>query len=192
MERIYLDHAATAPLHPEVLQEMLPFLQEHYGNPSSIHQFGRKARAAVDESREKISNSLKVKPQTLIFTSGGTEANNLAISGFALEHQDNGKHIITSEVEHHAVLNACQELEQRGFDVTYLPVDQTGCVAPEQVKRALRDDTILVTIMYGNNEVGTIQLLRNWPRSFKRTRLCFIRMRFRHLERLSLILNSSV
>ncbi|MDT8861519.1 cysteine desulfurase [Alkalihalobacillus sp. MEB130] len=157
MEMIYVDHAATSPLHPKVLDAMLPYFETHFGNPSSIHQFGRQARQALDQSRRTIAKVLGVSEQTLIFTSGGTEADNMAIIGYALENEDKGKHIITSQVEHHAVLHACKELEKRDFDVTYLPVDETGQVKLNDVQAALRDDTILVTLMFGNNEVGTIQ-----------------------------------
>ncbi|MCL7746928.1 cysteine desulfurase family protein [Halalkalibacter alkaliphilus] len=157
MEMIYVDHAATSPLHPEVLDAMLPYFQTYFGNPSSIHQIGRQARQAIDQARRKIAHALNVSEQTLIFTSGGTEADNMAILGYALEHEAKGKHIITSKVEHHAVLHACEELEKRGFEVTYLPVDETGRVRLNDVQVALRDDTILVTLMFGNNEVGTVQ-----------------------------------
>ncbi|WP_332690675.1 cysteine desulfurase family protein [Halalkalibacter lacteus] len=160
MEIIYVDHAATSPLHPDVLDAMLPYFQTHFGNPSSIHQIGRQARQALDQARLSIAESLRVREQTLVFTSGGTEADNMAIIGYALEHEKKGKHIITSKVEHHAVLHACQELEKRGFEVTYLPVDETGSVKLIDVQAALRDDTILVTLMFGNNEVGTIQPIK--------------------------------
>nr|WP_285890092.1 cysteine desulfurase family protein [Halalkalibacter oceani] len=154
---VYVDHAATSPLHPEVLDAMLPYLQSNYGNPSSIHQRGRQARQGLDQARAQIAAALAVKEQTLVFTSGGTEADNMAILGYALEHADKGKHIITSQIEHHAVLHACKELEERGYDVTYVKVDEYGQVNPKDIEAALRDDTILVTIMYGNNEVGTVQ-----------------------------------
>ncbi|MCM3762302.1 cysteine desulfurase [Alkalihalobacillus oceani] len=157
MEMVYVDHAATSPLHPEVLDAMLPYLQTNYGNPSSIHQRGRQARQGLDQARAQIAAALAVKEQTLVFTSGGTEADNMAIIGYALEHAEKGKHIITSQIEHHAVLHACKELEARGFDVTYVKVDEYGQVNPKDIEAALRDDTILVTIMYGNNEVGTVQ-----------------------------------
>lgn len=157
VELIYVDHAATSPLHPDVVEAMLPYFQMHFGNPSSIHQTGRQARQALDKARANIAQALSVHEQTLIFTSGGTEADNMAILGYALEHEEKGKHVITSKIEHHAVLNACKELERRGFEVTYLDVNEHGRVALEDVQTALRDDTILVTIMYGNNEVGTLQ-----------------------------------
>lgn len=154
---IYVDHAATSPLHPEVLEAMLPYFQTHYGNPSSIHQVGRQARQALDTARAQIAQALSVSEQSLVFTSGGTEADNMAILGYALEHENKGKHVITSKIEHHAVLHACGELERRGFEVTYLPVDKHGRIELEDVVAALRDDTILVTLMFGNNEVGTLQ-----------------------------------
>ncbi|MCK0470943.1 cysteine desulfurase family protein [Halalkalibacter sp. APA_J-10(15)] len=157
MEFVYVDHAATSPVHPDVLEAMMPYYGPEYGNPSSIHKAGRRARAALDQARSTMATLLGVKEQTLIFTSGGTEADNLAIIGYALEHQAKGKHIITSQIEHHAVIHACQELERRGFDVTYLPVDTSGTISRESVEKVLRKDTILVTLMYGNNEVGTIQ-----------------------------------
>nr|WP_246879950.1 cysteine desulfurase family protein [Bacillus suaedae] len=154
---VYVDHAATSPMHPEVLEAMLPYFSASYGNPSSIHQAGRQARQAIDQARRSIAKQLGVDEQTLIFTSGGTEADNLAIIGYASENENKGKHIITSVVEHHAVLHACQELEKRGFEVTYIPVDQSGLIDVQEVQKALRDDTILVTLMFGNNEIGTVQ-----------------------------------
>ncbi|MBP3951382.1 cysteine desulfurase family protein [Bacillus suaedae] len=157
MEMVYVDHAATSPMHPEVLEAMLPYFSASYGNPSSIHQAGRQARQAIDQARRSIAKQLGVDEQTLIFTSGGTEADNLAIIGYASENENKGKHIITSVVEHHAVLHACQELEKRGFEVTYIPVDQSGLIDVQEVQKALRDDTILVTLMFGNNEIGTVQ-----------------------------------
>ncbi|WP_100406605.1 cysteine desulfurase family protein [Bacillus solitudinis] len=173
MEIIYVDHAATSPTHPDVIAEMMPYFGEVYGNPSSIHQVGRQARQALDQARDVIAKHLHTKPQSLIFTSGGTEADNLAILGYALAHKDKGNHIITTAIEHHAVLHTCQHLEEQGFEVTYLPVDETGSVSINDIEQALRDETILVTIMYGNNEVGTIQpiqeiaeLLKNHPAVF--------------------------
>lgn len=161
MTFIYLDNAATTPMHPEVVAAMQPVLLQTFGNPSSTHRFGRNARQVVEGSRETIAKHLGAKANELIFTSGGTEADNMAIFGVALANQDRGKHVITSQIEHHAVLHACERLEQLGFEVTYLPVDETGIVSVEQVQDAVRDDTILVTIMYGNNEVGTIQPIRS-------------------------------
>lgn len=160
MDSIYLDHAATSPMDPRVVDAMLPYFYEQFGNPSSIHHIGRAARQAVDEARAKLAECLHTSPNQLIITSGGTEADNLAVIGYALENESKGKHIITTQIEHHAVGHACAELEQRGFEVTYLPVDEIGRVSIEDVRQALRDDTILITIMYGNNEVGTIQPIK--------------------------------
>lgn len=155
--RIYLDHAATSPIHPEVIQTMLGAITNTYGNPSSIHYAGREARKALDEARHNIAENIHAEEKEIIFTSGGTEGDNLALIGTALAHKENGKHIITSQIEHHAVLKTCEYLETQGFEVTYLPVNAHGTVSAESVKNALRPDTILVSIMYGNNEIGTIQ-----------------------------------
>jgi cysteine desulfurase len=154
MRRIYLDHNASTPVHPEVLEAMLPYFGDRYGNPSSIHGFGREARDAVEAAREEIARFLGVATDEVLFTSGGTESDNLAIKGIA--HARQTGHIVTSQVEHHAVLRTCQALERAGFAVTYLPVDGHGLVDPDDVRRAVRPDTILVTIMYANSEVGTI------------------------------------
>ncbi|EKE9623711.1 cysteine desulfurase [Listeria innocua] len=155
--RIYLDHAATSPIHPEVIQTMLGAITNTYGNPSSIHYAGREARKELDEARLTIAQSIQAEEKEIVFTSGGTEGDNLALIGTALAHKENGKHIITSQIEHHAVLKTCEYLETQGFEVTYLPVDEHGIVSSESVQKALRPDTILVSIMYGNNEIGTIQ-----------------------------------
>ncbi|MCM8819605.1 MAG: cysteine desulfurase NifS [Candidatus Omnitrophica bacterium] len=157
MKKIYLDHNATTPTHPEVVKAMLPYYEEVFGNASSIHKFGQEAKKAIDEAREKVAEFISAKPEEIVFTSGGTEANNFAIKGVAYSNQERGKHIITSSVEHHAVLNPCGYLEKKGFKVTYLPVDKYGLVDPEDVKKAITKETILVTIMHANNEVGTIQ-----------------------------------
>lgn len=157
MQRIYLDHAATSPIHPNVLDKMISVMQEVFGNPSSIHSFGRESRRYLDEAREIIAKSINAKATEIVFTSGGTESDNMAIIGTALANKDKGNHIITTSIEHHAVLHACHYLEQKGFEVTYLPVDEQGHISIEEIKKALRKDTILVTLMFGNNEVGTIQ-----------------------------------
>lgn len=158
MNSVYLDHAATSPLRPQVLEAMMPYFGEVYGNPSSIHAFGRRARQALTEARDRIAALLGCRPAELVFTSGGTESDNLAVIGTALGFRPAGKtHIITTAVEHHAVLHACRHLEQSGFDVTRLPVDRYGTVDPEDVARALRPDTALVSVMYGNNETGSLQ-----------------------------------
>ncbi len=155
MRRVYLDHNASTPAHPEVIEAMLPYFGERSGNPSSIHSFGREAREGVDIARETIAAFVRVGKEEIVFTSGGTESDNLAVKGVAGAHGSG--HIITSPIEHHAVLRTCQALEAQGFAVTYLPVDQYGLVDPEDVRRAIRPDTILITIMHANSEVGTIQ-----------------------------------
>ncbi|MGD6832113.1 cysteine desulfurase family protein [Sutcliffiella halmapala] len=160
MKRVYLDHAATSPMHPAVIDSMLPVMKEEFGNPSSIHQFGRKTRHYVDEARNIAAKSIGAKENEIIFTSGGTEADNLAIIGVARANKNKGNHIITTSIEHHAVLHTCEQLEKEGFQVTYLPVDEHGLVNIQDVSEALTDETILVTIMFGNNEVGTIQPMK--------------------------------
>jgi cysteine desulfurase len=157
MERIYLDHAATTPMHPNVVEKMMEAMTNTFGNPSSIHSFGREARHIIDTARADLARSIGAKENEIIFTSGGTESDNMALFGVAEGYQHKGKHIITTQIEHHAVLHACQQLEKLGFEVTYLPVDETGRILLEDLARELRDDTILVSIMYGNNEVGTLQ-----------------------------------
>jgi cysteine desulfurase len=153
--RVYLDHNASTPVHPDVVAEMLPYFSDVYGNPSSIHAFGRAAREAVDLARERVATFLGVAPEEVVFTSGGTESDNLSVKGLALAR--GGGHLITSQIEHHAVLRTCQMLERSGFAVTYVPVDEYGMVDPDDVKRAIRPDTIAISIMHANSEVGTIQ-----------------------------------
>lgn len=157
LERIYLDNAATTPVRPEVLQEMMPFFSEIFGNPSSVHFYGRKSKAALEEARERVANAIGAKKEEIVFTSGGTESDNLAIKGVAYAKQNKGNHIITSTIEHHAVLETCHFLEKNGFNVTCLPVDATGLVNPEDVRNAITDQTILISVMHGNNEIGTIE-----------------------------------
>ncbi|MBF2662877.1 cysteine desulfurase family protein [Listeria seeligeri] len=157
--RIYLDHAATSPIHPEVVQTMLGAITNTYGNPSSIHYAGREARKALDMARENIARSIHAEEKEVIFTSGGTEGDNLALIGAAMANKEKGKHIITTEIEHHAVLKTCAYLETQGFEITYLPVDKHGIVSLESLASQLRPDTIVVSIMYGNNEIGSIQPL---------------------------------
>ena len=156
--RIYLDHNASTPVHPEVLQAMLPYFSEHFGNPSSVHAFGRDARDGMEAAREQIAGFLKVSKDEVVFTSGGTESDNLAIKGIAAAKRSG--HIITSQIEHHAVLRTVQTLEEQGFTATYLPVDGFGMVDPGDVRKALRSDTILVSLMGANSEVGTLQPIR--------------------------------
>ncbi|HLU23575.1 MAG TPA: cysteine desulfurase family protein [Bacillaceae bacterium] len=161
MNTIYLDHAATSPIHPQVIEVMTEAMKLEYGNPSSIHAIGRSARRVLDESRTTLAKSIGAKFSEIIFTSGGTEADNLAIIGSAMANRDKGNHIITTKLEHHAVLHSCQYLEKQGFDITYLSPDEHGLISVESVRGALRSDTILVTIMYGNNEVGAIQPMKD-------------------------------
>jgi cysteine desulfurase len=153
--RVYLDHNASTPVHPEVVAEMLPYFGDVFGNPSSVHGFGRDAREGVDTARERIARFLGTTPEEIVFTSGGTESDNFGVKGLAAARGRG--HIITSQIEHHAVLRTCQWLESQGFTVTYLPVDQYGMVDPDDLRRALRPDTIAVSIMHANSEVGTIQ-----------------------------------
>ncbi|MEH7119026.1 cysteine desulfurase family protein [Neobacillus vireti] len=157
MERIYLDHAATSPMHPKVIDKMVTIMNAAFGNPSSIHSFGREARHYIDLARAALARSIGAKETEIIFTGGGTEADNMALFGVAESYQTRGKHVITTVIEHHAVLHACKKLEKMGFEVTYLPVDETGRISMTDLKAALREDTILVSVMYGNNEVGTLQ-----------------------------------
>ena len=155
---VYLDHNATTPLSAAAREAMRPFLKEYFGNPSSVHAAGREARAGIDDARDRLSALLGARPHEIIFTSGGTEANNLAILGLARRHANKGKHLISNRAEHHAVLHALEQLEKReGFEVTWLDVSREGLVDPEQVERAIRSDTILVSIMAANNETGVIQ-----------------------------------
>ncbi len=153
---IYLDHAGTTATDPLVLEAMLPYFSQLYGNPSSIHTVGQEARHALDLAREKVSKVLHCRSNEVVFTSGGTEADNAAVHGAVIALQETGNHIITSSVEHHAVLHTCQYLENIGFEVTYLPVDAYGTVSAESVRNAINDRTTLVTVMYANNEIGTI------------------------------------
>jgi cysteine desulfurase len=157
LDPIYFDHAATTPTHPEVVKAMIPILENVYGNPSSIHFFGRQARKLLDTARVSIAKSISAQEKEIIFTGGGTEADNMALLGIARFHKNKGKHIITTKIEHHATLHTAEQLEKEGFEVTYLPVNEQGVVSVDDVKSNLRDDTILVSIMYVNNETGMIQ-----------------------------------
>jgi cysteine desulfurase len=155
--RVYLDNSATTPIDKEVVEAMMPFLTDKFGNASSIHFFGQEARAAVDRARHQVAEIINARPNEIVFTSGGTEANNLAIRGLVEANDKYGRHIITSEIEHSAVKEVCADLEKRGYEVTYLPVYENGIVKIEDVKNAVRDDTILISVMTANNEIGTIQ-----------------------------------
>ena len=158
--RIYLDNSATTFTDPEVLEEMLPYFTEVYGNGSSQHFFGRDALKAIDNAREKVARAINCKPNEIYFTSGGTESDNWAIKGIARAHRKKGKHIITSVIEHPAVIKTCEALEREGFEVTYVKVDGEGFVSPADIEAAIREDTILISIMTANNEMGTIQPIR--------------------------------
>lgn len=160
LEQIYVDHAATSPMHPKVIENVYETMKSQFGNPSSIHSFGRQARSILDNARSVMAKSIGALENEIIFTSGGTEADNYAIFGICESKTRKGKHIITTSIEHHAVLHACEQLEKKGFEVTYLSVDEYGQIDLQELKDSLRDDTILVTIMYGNNEVGTIQPIK--------------------------------
>lgn len=157
MRRVYFDHNATTPVDREVLEAMLPFFSEEFGNASSIHSTGQRARAAVERARESVAALVRVRPTEVTFTSGGTESDNLAIFGIVAAASGETKHVITSQIEHSAVLNVCQALERQGVEVTYVPVTHEGLVDPEDVRRALRPETVLITIMHANNELGTVQ-----------------------------------
>ena len=168
---IYLDYNATTPHDPEVIEAMKPFLTNHFGNPSSSHWYGVQTRNAVDRARERVASLLKCQADEIIFTSGGTESNNYAIKGVAFSHRDKGNHIITSQIEHPAVIEVCKFLEEHGFEVSYLPVDQFGMVEVSDVEKAITPKTVLITIMHANNEVGTIQPIEQISELAKRHRI---------------------
>jgi cysteine desulfurase len=160
MKRIYLDHSATTPLAPEVMEAMVPYFSEFYGNASSLHSFGREAREAIEDAREKVADLINAEPSEIYFTSGGTESDNLAIKGIALKNKNKGKHIITSCFEHPAVLEVCKYLAKQGYEITYLPVTRDGLIQPDAVRDAIKKETILISIMHANNEIGTIEPLQ--------------------------------
>ena len=159
MTRIYLDYAATTPTHPDVLKTMLPYFTEAFGNPSSIHACGQEAKGAVEEARTRVAELIGARGEEIVFTSGGTEADNFAIKGVAYASENKGNHVITTSIEHHAVLNACRFLEKRGFNITCVPVDSYGMVDPDDIRKAITPGTILISVMHANNEIGTIQPL---------------------------------
>jgi cysteine desulfurase len=173
MKRTYLDHAATTPTHPEVVEAMLPYFSESFGNPSSIHFLGQETRVIVDEAREKIASLIGAQSNEIVFTSGGTEADNFALKGVASACGHKGNHIITTSIEHHAVLESCRFLEEQGFAVSYLPVDRYGRVDPEEVRKAIANKTILISIMHANNEVGTIQAIAAIGEIARERGVCF-------------------
>ena len=154
---IYLDNAATTQVYPEVFEEMKPYFTEYYGNPSSVYQFAQESKNKVERAREEIAEMLNAKPEEIYFTGGGSESDNWALVATAETYAKKGKHIITSKIEHHAILHTCEYLESRGYEVTYLDVDENGLIDLEQLKKSIREDTILISIMSANNEIGTIQ-----------------------------------
>jgi len=157
MKHIYMDYAATTPMQPEVVQAMQPYFSQRFGNPSSVHSMGQEAKDAVDEARRKVAALIAGKPEEVIFTGGGTEADNQAVKGVCLANKDRGSHIITSSIEHHAVLNTCNYMKELGFDLTVVPVDKYGMVDPDSIKKSITARTLLVSVMHANNEVGAIQ-----------------------------------
>jgi len=170
-KRIYLDYAATTPTDKEVIKEMLPFFREKYGNPSSLHSFGQEAERALEDSRNSIASFLKAKPEEIIFTSSATESNNMALKGIAFANK--GKHIIISEIEHDCILNSAKWLETQGFEITKLKVDKYGLINIEELKKAIRKDTILISIMHANNEIGTIQPIEDIGKICKENNIYF-------------------
>jgi cysteine desulfurase len=173
IKRVYLDNAATTIVRSEVMDAMLPVFTDNYGNASSIYYEGQKAKTTLEDARAGIALCLHAETSEIFFTSSGTESDNWAIKGTALRHAAKGKHIITSSIEHHAVLHSCQTLEKQGYDVTYLPVDEYGLVTPSQVADAIRPDTILVTIMMANNEIGTIEPIEEIARICRDKKVLF-------------------
>ncbi|OIP27167.1 MAG: cysteine desulfurase NifS [Dehalococcoidia bacterium CG2_30_46_9] len=173
MRRIYLDHAATTPTHPEVVKAMLPYFTGAFGNPSSIYSYGQEARAVIEEARAKVAELIYARSEEIVFTSGGTEADNFALEGIAYANEHKGNHIITTSIEHHAVLEACKFLERRGFRITYLPVDGYGLVDPQAVKKAITTKTILISVMHANNEVGTIEPIGEISKIAREVGICF-------------------
>ena len=169
----YFDNAATTQVNQDVIKEMLPYFSIEYGNPSSLYSIGRREKRALEEARRKIANIINCKPNEIYFTSCGTESDNLAIKGIAYANKEKGKHIITSKIEHPAVLNTCKELEEQGYKVTYLDVDQNGIVNVEQLKASIKTDTILITIMFANNEIGTIQPIEEIGKIAKENNIIF-------------------
>ena len=157
MERIYMDNAATTRVTEPVMEAMQPYFCEIFGNTMSIHGFGRESRIAVEKARKQVADAIGAKPNEIYFTGCGTEADNWAVRGTAYARKNRGKHIITSAIEHHAILHTCQQLEQEGFEVTYVPVDEFGVIRMDELERAIRPDTILISVMSANNEIGTIQ-----------------------------------
>nr|P57795.1 RecName: Full=Cysteine desulfurase IscS [Methanosarcina thermophila]AAG01802.1 cysteine desulfurase NifS [Methanosarcina thermophila] len=170
---VYMDNSATTPVRKEVVEAMLPYMTENFGNPSSIYEIGKTSKHAINLARKKAADALGAEENEIYFTSGGTESDNWAIKGIAFANRDKGKHIITSSIEHHAVLHTCAWLEGQGFEVTYLPVDKYGMVSPDELRNAIRDDTILISIMFANNEIGTIQPIKEIGEIAKENQIYF-------------------
>lgn len=160
MKKYYFDHVATNPLHPDVLDTMMPYLKDEFGNPLSVYEYGTRAKNAIDEARAKVANLINSKPAEIIFTSSGAEANNFALRGIALARENEGKHVLVSRMEHHSILNSARVLEKSGFAVTYLPVDKRGFVDPDTVKKAITKQTVLISVIHASSEVGTIEPIR--------------------------------
>lgn len=173
MKQIYLDYAATTPAHPEVVEAMLPYFSEVFGNPSSIYSCGQEAKGAVEEARAKVAALIGAGDEEIVFTGGGTEADNFALQGVAFASQARGNHLITTAIEHHAVIETGKSLEKRGFLVTYLPVDEYGLVDPDDVRRAITDKTILISVMQANNEIGTIEPIAEISQIAREAGVCF-------------------
>lgn len=173
MENVYFDNAATTRLDEDVLKEMLPYLREDYGNASAIYKLGRKSRKAIEESREKIAKVLNCKPNEIYFTAGGSESDNTAIKGIAHSYKNKGNHIITSKIEHPAVLETCKELEKEGFEVSYISVDENGVIDLEELKKAIKPTTILISVMFANNEIGTIEPIKEIGKIAKENKIYF-------------------
>ena len=173
MKRIYLDYTATTPTHPDVVKAMLPYFTDVFGNPSSIHSYGQEGKGAIEEARVKVAELIGAQDEEIVFTSGGTEADNFALKGVAYANEKRGNHIIASPIEHHAVMETCKLLEQRGFRVTFLPVDGYGLVDPDDVRRAITSETILISVMHANNEIGTIEPIAEIGKLAREAEICF-------------------
>ncbi|CEH35323.1 cysteine desulfurase NifS [Romboutsia lituseburensis] len=172
--RLYMDYSATTPVKKEVLDAMMPYLTDYFGNASSFHTFGREAKNALDKAREQVANLVNAKPSEIYFTAGGTESDNWALEGVAFAHREKGNHIITSKIEHHGILHTCEYLEKHhGFEVTYLDVDSEGKVSLEQLEAAIKDNTILISIMFANNEIGTVQPIAEIAKIAKKHKVLF-------------------
>ena len=173
MKRIYLDYTATTPTRPDVVKAMLPYFTDVFGNPSSIHSYGQEGKEAIEEARVKVAELIGAQDEEIVFTSGGTEADNFALKGVAYANEKKGNHIIASPIEHHAVMETCKFLEQRGFRVTFLPVDEYGLVDPDDVRRAITSETILISVMHANNEIGTIEPIAEIGKLAREAEICF-------------------